>query len=238
MPAPIEAASPTTNAFHELWVAKAADQAGLDDLQDEPSTLVLGFVVPDRVGHHLVLEARGELVVLVLGLCEVAEQLADRRVGRAGQSLTVEPRRGALHVVGVRARSFEAQRLHLPDRLLRNIAPDMLAADERNVVAEFRDKKVDEPTPMRVLLGGHLVEHFGGRRIVFVQAVREIGVDARILLLVADGEGEYLALGQVVEIAHDSVPQIPASSMLWRGSRRETACECRAARSSMSIPAF
>ena len=35
-----------------------------------------------------------------------------------------------------------------------------------------------------------------------MQAVGEIGVNARILLLVADGEGQNLALGQVVEIAH------------------------------------
>ena len=60
MPAPIEAASPTRKAFHELWVAKRrgehrrerrhrtvhqADKAGLDDLQDKPPALVLRFVV-------------------------------------------------------------------------------------------------------------------------------------------------------------------------------------------------
>ena len=141
------------------------------------------------------LEAGGELVVLVLGLGEVAEQLADGRVGRAGQSLTVEARRGALHVVSVLARRFEAERLHLPNRLLRNIAADVLAAHERDMVAEFRHKEIDEPAPVRVLLGGHLVKHFGGRRVIFVQAVGEIGVNARILLLVADGEGQDLALG-------------------------------------------
>jgi hypothetical protein len=79
----------------------------------------------------------------------------------------------------MRARRFEVVRLHLPNRLLRDIAADVLAAHERNVVAEFRhkEKEIDEPAPVRVLLGGHLVKHFGGRRVIFVQAVGEIGVN-------------------------------------------------------------
>ncbi len=141
------------------------------------------------------LETGGERVVLVLGLREIAQQLADGRVGRAGQSLTVEARRGALHVMGALARRFEAERLHLPNRFLRNIAADVLAAHERDMIAEFRDEEVDEPAPVRVLLGGHLVEHLRAGGVVFVQAVGEIGVDARVLLLVADGEGQNLALG-------------------------------------------
>ena len=70
-----------------------------------------------------------------------------------------------------------------------------LAAHERDMIAEFRDEEIDEPAAVRVLLGGHLVEHFRAGGIVFVQAVGEIGVDARVLLLVADGEGQNLALG-------------------------------------------
>ena len=141
------------------------------------------------------LEAGSELVVLVLGLGEVAEQLADRRVGRAGQSLTVEARRGALHVVSVLARCFEAERLHLPNRFLRNVAADVLAAHERNVVAELRHEEIDEPAPVCVLLRRHFVEYFGCRGVILVQAVREIGVNARVLFLVADREGQNLALG-------------------------------------------
>ena len=132
MPAPIEAASPTTKAFHDIVrrerrgehrrerrdrAVHQADQPRLDDLQNEAPALALGFIVPDGGGQHSLLEAGGELVVLVLGLGEVAEQLADRRVGGAGQSLAIEARRGALHVVSVRARRFEAERLHLPNGL-------------------------------------------------------------------------------------------------------------------------
>jgi hypothetical protein len=46
-----------------------------------------------------------------------------------------------------------------------------------------------------VLLRRHLVEHFGGSRVIFVHTVGEIGIDARVLLLVADGEGQNLTLG-------------------------------------------
>ena len=57
------------------------------------------------------------------------------------------------------------------------------------MVAEFRHEEIDESASVRVLLRRHLVEYFGGRRVIFVLAVREIGVDARVFLLVADGEG-------------------------------------------------
>ena len=60
-----------------------------------------------------------------------------------------------------------------------------------------------------VLLRRHLVEHFGARRVVVVQPVGEIGENARVLLLVADGEGQNLALGQVIEIAHGVSRTVP-----------------------------
>ena len=114
MPAPIEAASPTRKAFHELWVAKRrgehrrerrhravhqADQAGLDDLQDKPPALVLRFARPGVVGQHLVLEAGGELVVLVLGLGEVARAAcgSTRRSSGSQPDDRSAPRRAPCH---------------------------------------------------------------------------------------------------------------------------------------------
>ncbi len=47
---------------------------------------------------------------------------------------------------------------------------------------------------MAVLLGRHLVEHLGACRVIVMQAISEIGENARVLLLVADGEGQNLAL--------------------------------------------
>ena len=235
MPAPIEAARPTRNAFHGVVgrerrrehrrerrhrTVHQADEAGLDDLQDEPPALVLLFAVADGLGQQFLLEAGGDLVVLLLGLGEVAEQLADRGVGCARQGLPVEAGRGALHFARVRAHGLEAQGPHLPHRLRRDIAADVLPPNQRNMFAEIRCEEIDEPAPVNVLLRRHLVEHFGAVRVVVVQAVGEIGVDAQVLLLIADGEREDLAFGQIGEIAHDDVLEIPASLIVWRGVRR------------------
>ena len=48
---------------------------------------------------------------------------------------------------------------------------------------------------MAVLLRRHLVEHFGARRIIVMQTVGEIGENARVLLLIADGKGQNFAFG-------------------------------------------
>ena len=55
---------------------------------------------------------------------------------------------------------------------------------------------------MPALLLGHVVEELGGGREIAPQPVREALVDARILLLVGDGEGEHLALGELGERFH------------------------------------
>ena len=47
---------------------------------------------------------------------------------------------------------------------------------------------------MAVLLRRHLVEDLCACRVIVVQAVGEIGENARVFLLVADGEGQNLAL--------------------------------------------
>ena len=88
----------------------------------------------------------------------------------------------------------------LPDRLLRDIAANLVATYERNMLAELGDEEIDEPAPVFVLLAGHLGEHLRARRIVLRETVREIRVDAAVLLLVADGEGQNFALGKVLKI--------------------------------------
>ena len=221
MPAPIEAASPTRKAFQELWVAKAAAKTGAS-VDTEPS------IRPTRPGwmicrtnrrrsfsasapraevvEDLLLEPGGDLVVLLLFFGQVAEQLAGRSVAGAHQRPSIETRCGALHVARMRAHRVETQRPHLPDGLGGDIAADVLAPHQRNVVAEFRHEEIDQPAPVTVLLRRHLVEHFGACRIIVVQTIGEIGEDARVLLLVADGEGEDFAFGQIVELAHEPLP--------------------------------
>src|SRR5208283_1710248 len=97
-------------------------------------------------------EIERPLVMAVLDLREIAEQLADRGVGRARHRLAVEPRRRALHFVGARADDVDMERPGLPDRLLRDIAADVLTAHQRDMLAEFGDEEVDQPAAMLVLL--------------------------------------------------------------------------------------
>ena len=75
------------------------------------------------------------------------------------------------------------------------------------MIAEFRDEEIDEPAPMPVLLRRHLVEHFGACGVIVVQAVGEIGENARVFLLVADGEGQNFALGQIGRICAWTCPR-------------------------------
>ena len=89
MPAPTEAASPTTNAFHELWVANAAANTGAS-VETEPSIKPTspGWTICKMKrrcwfslsrsgggGQDLLLEPGGDLVVFLLLLRQVPEQL-------------------------------------------------------------------------------------------------------------------------------------------------------------------
>ena len=78
----------------------------------------------------------------------------------------------------------------------------MLAADERDVVAEFLDEFVDEHAAMFVLFRRHILEDTRGVGIVLLQAFGKVGVDAAVLLLVADRQRQDFAFGQVREGAH------------------------------------
>ena len=62
--------------------------------------------------------------------------------------------------------------------------------------------EVDQPAAVVALLVGHLGEHVGAGRVVLAQALGDIGVDAAVLFLVGDRQGEDLPFGQIGEIAH------------------------------------
>ena len=55
---------------------------------------------------------------------------------------------------------------------------------------------------MIAFLVGHFGEHLGAAGIVLAQALGDVGVDAVVLFLVGDGQGEDFAFGQIGEIAH------------------------------------
>ena len=77
-----------------------------------------------------------------------------------------------------------------------------------------------------------LAEHSGCGWAGAAKLVSEVGVDARVLLLVADGEGEYFGLAEFVDALHDAVPSWNCSnerpvSSLGRDVKLEPACARR-----------
>ena len=73
-------------------------------------------------------------------------------------------------------------------------AADILPTDQRDVVAEFLDEKVDQLAPMLVFLFGHVDENLGAVRVVGPQSFGEIEEDTAILLLAADRQSQELPL--------------------------------------------
>ena len=100
------------------------------------------------------------------------------------------------HPSGELAHLVEAERTHQPERLaMMNEAADVLAADQRQVFAEFFAVHIEQHGPMPHLLVGHLVEHLGRGGEWLAQALGETAVDAAVLVLAGDGEGEDFLLG-------------------------------------------
>jgi hypothetical protein len=147
-------------------------------------------------------------------LCRAASvnSLLSSRAGRALGGEAVEPRGVGLHLLGGVAHALDRQRPYVPDRAADDGAFDVLAADQRNMLAVFCDIHVEQPAAVVVLLRRHRLEHLGAGGIVLAQSERVVGVDAPILLLAADGERQQLALGEVVESAHSGNSRIGPTS--------------------------
>ena len=97
---------------------------------------------------------------------------------------------------------FEAERADLPDRLVLDEAANVLATDQRDVFAELLLVQLDQAAAVLALLRAHLAEHIGGGGIVVAQALGDVGVDAAVLFLVGDRQGEDFAFGQLGEVSH------------------------------------
>ena len=88
---------------------------------------------------------------------EASVECARRRGGRSA----------AVSVSMLSARSRTAsrfERLDLPDRLVLDEAAHVLAADQRDVLAELLAVELDQPAAVLALLAGHLGEHVGAGR--------------------------------------------------------------------------
>src|SRR5436190_1684667 len=84
--------------------------------------------------------------------------------------------------------SVDTERTHQPERLVGDEALDVLPADQRQIVAEFRAIELEQHGAVPDLLVRHLVENFGGSGELLAQAFGETTIDATVLLLVADRE--------------------------------------------------
>jgi hypothetical protein len=81
-----------------------------------------------------------------------------------------------------------------------------MSADQWNVIPEFLDKKIYQPTPMLVLFGSHVGKDFRAVRIALSQAFCEIEIDAAVLFFAADRKGQELTLVEFRNRFHHSGP--------------------------------
>ncbi len=140
--------------------------------------------------------------VLALLLGEVAQKLTDAGVGRLVGGLFVEAPRFELHRLGLLAHRRQAERPHQPDRCARHKPLDIVAANERNVLAELLPVKLQQPMPMPVLLHAHFGKLVGNGGGVGPQSFREVGVDACVLFFERNRQCQNLALAQALESSH------------------------------------
>ena len=170
MPAPIAAASPTRNVARTVGgkgrgkerrerrdrAVHEAGEAGLHVLQHEHAARGLILRRP-RARLELCAQLAGKRLVLVLGGGELGQQIAHRRVLRGFRGAAVEPCRLELHLLGEFSGGVDRQRPVEPDRAARDEAFDVLAADQRQKIAEFLAMQIEQHVAMADLLIRHLV---------------------------------------------------------------------------------
>ena len=81
---------------------------------------------------------------------------------------------------------------------------DVLAADQRQVFAEFLAVHVDQHGAVPDLLVGHLVEHLGRGRELLAQALGEAAIDAAVLVLAGNGQRQDFLLGKFGKAFHNA----------------------------------
>ena len=70
----------------------------------------------------------------------------------------------------------------------------VLAADQRDVLAEFPPVDVQQAAAMSPLLGRHLGKDIRAAGIFGAQALGDVQIDTAVLFLIGDGKGEDLPL--------------------------------------------
>ena len=179
-----------------------SDEAGLDDLEDEPPAGVAVLLGLGAFGKVPGLDVGSRPLMRHLGLRQVPEQLANGGVGGAAGGLKVEAPRFLLHPARLGPDGIDALSTHLPVWAALDPTLDVLATDQRDVGAEALGEHVDQRTPMLVLLGGHVDKHLGAVRVALPEAFGKVEIDAAVLLLAADRKGEKLPLVELGDGLH------------------------------------
>ena len=172
MPAPIEAARPTRKASYGLLggdgggehrgqrgdgAVHQAGQTGLHDLQDEEAAVGFVLGVARAVVEFVAAQFFRAIFVRALFLRQVVEQLPYAGVAGARGGLSIEIVRLQFHGGGLAAHHLERQRAHQPNRLAVDETLHVLAADQREVIAEARPVEFDQPAAVtRLLLAAFL----------------------------------------------------------------------------------
>ncbi len=132
------------------------------------------------------LDAGGRQIMALFGLGEISEQLAHGRVGRAASRQKIKAPGFLFHPADFRPHRADAMRPDLPMRPALHPAPNILSADQRNMIAEPLREHVDQRSTVMVFLGRHVGENLRAIGILLTEAFGEVEIDTAILLLAAD----------------------------------------------------
>ena len=130
------------------------------------------------------------------------KKIAHRVVVRGLRGAAIEPRGLVLHFLGEFARGVDAERAVEPDRPARDKAFDVLAADQRQKVAEFPAVKLEQHVAMPDLLLRHFIVHIRSLGIRAAEPVSKGAIDAIVLVFIGNGEREDFLLVQIGKALH------------------------------------
>src|SRR5689334_22377088 len=134
--------------------------------------------------------------MLLLGGGEIEEELADGGIAAALGGLPVEAIVLKLHHLGALPDRIDAHVLHEPGGLVIDEAGDVVAADQRDEIAEFLAIGFGQPAAVLVLLLRHVGKDQRRGREAVAQGIGEGGVGAGVVILARNRERQQLLLGQ------------------------------------------
>jgi len=176
MPAPMEAARTDNEGIPTIAGCersgedgrerrdRAVHQAGkaqLNNLQNKQTAVGFLFFGLDAGGELFFFELIGTLFVAALLVGQVVQELPNAGVLRTPSSLLVETARLKFDGAGLPSNGIQPERAHQPDGLALNESAHVLAADERDVLAEFFLVQLNQTPAMPGLLVPHAFAYSG-----------------------------------------------------------------------------